>query len=248
MKIAILSDIHGNYEALKPVLQRCEEESVDKIYNLGDFINYGPQSEEVIQEIMARKIPSILGNHEYALLNEKFLDHFQVHAQLSFFITQPMISEKSYQFISNLPRHLQKNQLYFVHGTPPDNLFDYVYRLSDYQFSEIFNSMKATIFFVGHTHQCAVYKKSKRTIEKSSLHPGEPTGLAPNDKAIINVGSVGQPRGSNKNAHFVIYDSSDNTIMLNTVPYNIEKTVHLMKKKHFPAINMEIIQQDFRKQ
>ncbi|MFP4549067.1 MAG: metallophosphoesterase family protein, partial [Fidelibacterota bacterium] len=207
MKIAILSDIHGNYEALKSALLECEQEKVDKIYNLGDFINYGPQSEEVIREIIKRKIPSILGNHEYALLNENFLDHFQVHAQLSFFITQSMISKKSYQFINSLPTHIQEHKLYFVHGTPPDNLFDYVYALSDYQFNEIFNAMDAKLFFVGHTHQCAVYKKSKNKIEKLPLFPEEPVKIEQTDKAIVNVGSVGQPRGSNKNAHFVIYDS-----------------------------------------
>lgn len=246
MKIAILSDIHGNYEALKSVLKSCDEEGVDKIYNLGDFINYGPQTEEVCQEIIARKIPTILGNHEYALLNENFLKHFQVHAQLSFFITRKMISEKSYLFIKKLPRHIHEEKLYFVHGTPPDNLFDYVYRLADYQMNEIFNTISAQLFFVGHTHQCAVYKNSKNEISKEVLFPEDPLVIQETEKAIINVGSVGQPRGSNKNAHFVIYNSMDNSIILRTIPYNINKTVALMKEKNFPAINMEILQKNFR--
>ena len=242
MKYAILSDIHGNLQALEAVYNDLTKEQVDEIYNLGDFINYGPQSDEVVDFIIKHNIHSILGNHEYALLHEETLANFQIHARLSFLITKPLISQKSFDYIRTLPTHLSTRDLYFVHGIPPDNFSDYVFQLTDSEFSNILDSMKEKLFFAGHTHRQGIYMMDNNHLNGQTMVPNEKNKI--NDKAMINVGSVGQPRGKSKKAHYVIYDAIKNYVMLKTVDYDVDKTIQLLKEKNYPLINIQVLKQN----
>jgi predicted phosphodiesterase len=85
MRIAVISDIHGNYEACQQVLEDIDKTQVDAVISLGDNIGYGPEPDRVIREIRARKIPSILGNHELAIKDEKYLKWFNPTARDSLF-------------------------------------------------------------------------------------------------------------------------------------------------------------------
>ncbi len=241
MRYAILSDIHGNYEALKSVVHHIKLESIDHIINLGDFINYGPQSAEVIDFLRDSDIVSILGNHEYALLHEDRLPSFRRTAQLAFYITKQYLSDRHYTFIASLPKLLSKDNLFFIHGTPPDYIARYIFSLAPNEIRSIFDQMAASQFFVGHTHQQGLYYFKGLKFNKINLIPGELFNIDQIPKIIINVASVGQPRGENKDAHYVIYDSTKKTIQLKTVPYDIEKTVKLLKKRNFPKIYREIL-------
>jgi predicted phosphodiesterase len=126
MKIAIISDIHGNYEALLSVHEDIQKAEVDKIVCLGDFIGYGPQPEEVAQFLIENEIPCVLGNHENAIINPATLINFSTDAMLSIEITRNLISEETVQYISNLPTNLIIDDMLFVHGAPPDSIRDYI--------------------------------------------------------------------------------------------------------------------------
>ena len=93
IKKVIISDIHGNYEALLSVNEDIQKAQVDKIICLGDFIGYGPQPEEVAQFLIENEIPCVLGNHENAIINPDTLVNFSTDAMLSIEITRDLISD-----------------------------------------------------------------------------------------------------------------------------------------------------------
>ena len=126
MKIAVLADIHGNLEAFQTVLADLDQQAVDAVYCLGDFIDYGADSEEVACEIIRRNIPTIMGNHEYALLDDQILNNLTDIAYESLMITKNLISEATLDFIRTLPIYLVAENIRFVHGVPPDSLEDYI--------------------------------------------------------------------------------------------------------------------------
>ncbi|MBN2281465.1 MAG: metallophosphoesterase family protein [Candidatus Marinimicrobia bacterium] len=241
MKIAVLSDIHGNYEALRAVYEDLQKEEAKKIINLGDFINYGPQSEEVVAFVKDHFDVSILGNHENAILHEETLSNFQVHSKLSFMITKDQLSGRSIRFIKKLKYFYCENECYYVHGIPPKNCQDYIFRLSESEIREIFLTFEQRLFFVGHTHVQGLYFFEKQNLVVQKMIPDHKQYLSSNKKFFINVGSVGQPRGHDKDAHYVIYDDSNHYIKMNTVKYNVEKTLRLLEEKNYPHINGEIL-------
>ena len=106
MRIAVISDIHGNMEALQQVSFDIEKSNVDTIVCLGDMVGYGPEPEQVVQWIMSRNIPTIMGNHELALIDPTYLELFNPAARKSIQTIIPWLSEESMAFISELETSL----------------------------------------------------------------------------------------------------------------------------------------------
>ena len=244
MKIAIISDIHGNYEALLRVHEDIQKAQVDKIICLGDFVGYGPQPEEVAQFLIQNKIPCVMGNHEKAILNRETLAGFNADAMLSIELTRGLVSKKTMEYISKLPANLIMNNMLFVHGAPPDLVNTYFSRLSDDELTNIFNDMEQQIAFIGHTHDPLCWFYDGKILDFIMLRQGI-NHLDSKVKNIINVGSVGQPRDGNSDAKYVIFDDAEFTVDLRYVKYDIDKTADLLAKKHFPKYNAERLYQNW---
>lgn len=244
MKIAIISDIHGNYEALLSVNEDIQKAEVDKIICLGDFIGYGPQPEEVAQFLIQNDIPCVLGNHENTIINPDTLINFSTDAMLSIEITRNLISDKTIQYISNLPTNLVIDDMLFVHGAPPDSIKEYIIRLSNDELIEIFDNLEQQFAFIGHTHDplCCFYDGN--TIDFKMIRQGI-NQMDSKVKKIINVGSVGQPRDGNSDAKYVIFDNTEFTVDLRFVKYDIDRTAELLVKKNFPQNNADRLYQNW---
>ena len=106
MKLAIISDIHGNYDALLQVMADIDQSGVDRIISLGDNIGYGPEPDRVVQKIMAQNIPSVLGNHELAIKGEEYLSWFNPVARQSLIKTRALLSSSSIKFVKKLEPYL----------------------------------------------------------------------------------------------------------------------------------------------
>ncbi|MDB4303534.1 metallophosphatase family protein [Desulfosarcina sp.] len=244
MRIAIISDIHGNYEALLSVHEDIQKSEVDKIVCLGDFIGYGPQPEEVAQFLMENDIPCVLGNHENGIIDRSTLINFTEDAMISIEISRGLISDKTLQYISNLPTNLIIGNMLFVHGAPPESINTYLTRLSDDELQEIVDNLEQQFAFIGHTHDplCCFYDGN--IIDFQMVYRGI-TQMDANVKSIINVGSVGQPRDGNSDAKYVIFDDTEFTADLRSVKYDIDKTADLLAKKNFPKYNAERLYQNW---
>ena len=119
MRIAVISDVHGNIEALTNALKDIELQAVDKIISLGDNIGYGADSEAVIQQMIASKIPSILGNHELACVNKKVYKSYIGDVKTSLDDTLSKLSSSSVDYLKGLTVNLSQYHAFFVHGFWP---------------------------------------------------------------------------------------------------------------------------------
>ena len=127
MRLAIISDIHGNFEAFKSVLESIEQQNVDDIISLGDNIGYGPEPEAVVDLLRQRQITSIKGNHELAVSCEQYFHQLNSTAQKSINITKQNISKATVDFSRNLSKNFSMPGVLFVHGRPPSSVAEYLF-------------------------------------------------------------------------------------------------------------------------
>jgi predicted phosphodiesterase len=233
MKLAIISDIHGNFDAFQQVLEDIDRSRVDAIISLGDNIGYGPEPDRVIQKIQDRKIPSVQGNHELALKEAEYLDWFNPSARKSLLKTSDLLSEASRGFVTQLEPYLIAYGCRFVHGFPPDSALIYMFQVSDSRKAQVFKAAAERLCFIGHTHSLEIISYDGRQIEYADLPKGL-TNLEGKKKYIINIGSVGQPRDATNDAKYVIWDSAADTIEVRFIPYDIAAVVKKIRDAGLP--------------
>jgi len=238
MKLAIISDIHGNLDALDEVLADADKSNVDGIICLGDLVGYGPEPEAVIQTIRDRKIPTLLGNHELSVLDPKYLSWFNPLARESIQKTIPMLSQESMDYIAGLKTAAIKNNARFVHGFPPDSVITYLFQIEEPAFGSIFEEMHEQLCFVGHTHKLEFVSYRKGTVIRAPLIKGV-MQLRQEKKYIINVGSVGQPRDGNNNAKYTIWDNTENLVQVKFIPYHIARVTNKIIDAGLPDAHAE---------
>jgi predicted phosphodiesterase len=238
MKIAVISDIHGNLEAFLEVLADIRQARADSVVCLGDNVGYGPDPEGVTNLVRTHEIPCVMGNHELGIVLPDFLDWFNSYARQSLLLTMELLSESSISYIHTLPASLVHNRGLFVHGCPPDSITEYLVELSTAEFKSIFDRVGQRVCFVGHTHLLQLVSNDDGVIRHQTLCEGV-VQLHENCKYIINVGAVGQPRDGDSNAKYVIWDSSENILAVRYVPYDIATTVNKILKLGFPKINAD---------
>ncbi len=224
MKIAIISDIHGNAAALREVFKSIDKSECDTIISLGDNIGYGPEPAEVIQLLIKRNIPSILGNHELAINQPEFLNWFNPTAKISLEKTKDMLGPDELAYTAALPRYHVMGDCRFVHGFPPDSATLYLFELRPEQIIETMDQIQEAICFVGHTHELVLIEINDQEVTRRQLKR-ETLELDPGKKYIINAGSVGQPRDGNNYAKYMIFDDVSFELQVCFVPYNITETV-----------------------
>ncbi len=134
MKIAIISDIHGNLEALQRSLDYVKENEVDKVYCLGDVVGYGPNPNECIERVRETCESVVMGNHDYAAIGIGDIQNFNEYAKLSTFWTREQLSNNNIEFIKTWPFTFEIDTSFLVHASPknPSN-WDYVLSVSDAQ-------------------------------------------------------------------------------------------------------------------
>jgi predicted phosphodiesterase len=227
VKRAIVSDIHGNLEALEAVLADIAQQSVDSIYCLGDIVGYGPNPRECIDRVLSFD-QSILGNHDQGALYDP--EGFSSGAERAIFWTRDQLEmpngdpeqmAKRWRFLSELPRTLREGPFTFVHGSVRNPLSEYVFPedVHNPKKLERLFAMIERYAFQGHTHVPGVFTEDGRF-----LSPDEVTGRypLPTTKIMVNVGSVGQPRDGDPRACYVLL--TDEAIEYRRVQYPIEKT------------------------
>jgi predicted phosphodiesterase len=219
MRIAVLSDIHGNMDAFEKVLEDIERCRPDAVYSLGDNIGYGAEPERVIQTLMRLRIPSVLGNHELAAKDPGFLGWFNPAARRSLERTFDLLSSGSLSFIKELPTHLSAHGLRLVHGFPPDSPTVYMFQVDARDKRRILMELPERICFVGHTHVLEISACGRRRLSKVEFREGV-NALNPDCAHLINIGSVGQPRDGDLRAKYVIWDSAHATLDIRCVPYD----------------------------
>ena len=229
VKRAIISDVHGNLEALRAVLEDIDQQHVDAIFCLGDVVGYGPNPCECVNIIRERCGLVLLGNHDQGALFDP--DGFNVGAEKAIRWTRAQLEQhdriprnsanRLTDFLGELPRVHSEGELLFVHGSARRPLDEYVFP------EDIYNPLKMEhIFelfgrycFQGHTHIPGVF-----TTDPEFISPQVPKGggecrlVLPPGKAMVNCGSVGQPRDGDPRACYLILED-DRVVRYRRVEY-----------------------------
>jgi diadenosine tetraphosphatase ApaH/serine/threonine PP2A family protein phosphatase len=230
---AILSDIHGNLEALHAVLSDVARYPVETVYCLGDIVGDGPNSRECLDQVARTCVVTLLGNHDQRALfdpddfgqpTERWV--FWMREQLEAPIPDRAAAVRRREFLLGLPReHREGNELY-VHGSPRNPLREYVFP------EDIHNPRKLERLFAlverccfhGHTHLPGVFKEqAPGTWGFLSPEESDYVHVLGTGKALVNVGSVGQPRDGDWRACYVLFDG--NVVRFRRIEYDIEKTI-----------------------
>jgi predicted phosphodiesterase len=223
MKLAVLSDIHGNLEALQAVLEAVHHENPDAVISLGDNIGYGPDSQAVVELIREQRMSSVMGNHEMALKRKGARSWFNPMAQKALDIASSQLSDAATAWVKGLPHWMKVAGLRFVHGVPPASMFVYLFQVPERKLIHKFNRLPESICFVGHTHDLGITAWDGHRLHREKPAPGCRT-LDPNRQYIINAGSVGQPRDGIFGAKFLLYDTDTRCLTVRVTDYPFEKT------------------------
>jgi predicted phosphodiesterase len=235
MKIAVMSDIHGNLEALDAVLEDVCSQRIEKIVCIGDLIGYGPNPEEVIQKIRRINVCCTMGNHELGILFKIERKWFNPKVRKGLSLTERLLSPGSLDFIAGLPNTYTLHDNLFVHGFPPDSVKTYLFEKDTDEIARWFQTPGPKLTFVGHTHDLELVTWDGRKADRYPLH--QDRLVLDKSKYIINVGSVGQPRDGDNRAKYVIWDPVEASIEVRFVPYDIQTTVEKIMERGFPEYN-----------
>lgn len=230
MLVAVLSDIHGNIEALEAVWQDMAPLQIGQVVCLGDVVGYGPNPEETLISVRERGVLCCMGNHELGIVNATERAWFNSTAQKGLGLTANLLSSESLRYMASLPRYVCLAGARFVHGFPPDSVTTYLFHADEDEIAAWFERGEA-LTFVGHTHELGLVTRDGAEVERRDLVRER---FVPQSPCIINAGSVGQPRDGNNNAKYLIWNTQTGLIEVRFVPYDIERTVDKIRKRGFP--------------
>ncbi len=204
MKIVIISDIHGNYDALSAL-----PETYDQLWVLGDLVNYGPEPEKVVDFVRKNATAVVRGNHDHSIgydEDPRCTPRYHDMADATRRYSNSKLSPDQKEFLRDLPlaREIQtgETRFYLVHARPSDPLYGYSPQDSEQWVPEV-DSVVADVVLVGHTHTPFI-----RRIE---------------DRTLANPGSLGQPKTGKSDACYAVWQ--DGEIRLKSYPYAVDKTI-----------------------
>lgn len=236
MKILIISDIHANLTALEAVLSAAGE--VDGTWCLGDLVGYGPDPNECIKRIrQLSNLVCLIGNHDAAVLNQIDTEAFNPEARQAILWTQNVLSADNQEFLKSLPEKIQIDQVTLAHGSPRQPVWEYL--LDTYSATRNFNHFDSDYCFVGHTHLPFMFhmKDDHHGAQLTIPTPNEIIQLSP--RAILNAGSVGQPRDRDARAAFAIFDPEQNTWHYRRIKYDVASVQQRMQIVGLPSRHIQ---------
>lgn len=232
--IAILSDIHSNLEAFDAVLEDLMQYDIEEIVCLGDVIGYGPNPRECILKAEQFDV-TLLGNHEEAVLflaedfNQKARQAVDwTRDQLNSRDFEPEENHKLWNFLGDLRKREKRDGILFVHGSPRVPTREYVMprdAANREKMTDIFSQIEK-VCFVGHTHVPGVFSTDGQFFFSTAINN---RFVLDDQKFMINVGSVGQPRDNDNRASYVTFDG--NVVEWHRIPYNVDTTVEKIRSE-----------------
>ncbi len=232
MRYAIISDIHANLEALEAVLADIKKEKVDKCVCAGDIVGYGANPHECIELTREHCPVCVAGNHDFATIEKTNIEFFNQYARQATLWTRQNITEDDRKYLESLPLVADVDDRFtLVHGTLyAPALFDYIQTTFDAYLS--LQVLQKPLCFVGHSHVPISF-----FLDDAVTYSTDPViKLKEGVKAIINVGSVGQPRDDDPRAAYAIYDTEKNLVVIKRIEYDVEKAIKKIRDAGLPEI------------
>lgn len=212
----VLTDIHGNKDALDAVV--ADAESADRIWCLGDIVGYGAEPTACLAWVREHCDVVLSGNHDYAVFEPSVARDFNPNAALAAEWTRVALTADEIAYLQSLPSLVEVDGVTLAHASPADPIWTYILSVIDAR--DAFGAFGGALCFVGHTHVAACYSEVDAMITRVPIVNDEPFSLA-DGRFIINPGSVGQPRDRDPRAAYLWYDAAAQTVTWRRVAYDI---------------------------
>ena len=230
MRIAVLSDIHANLPALDAVL--ADAGPVDGIWHLGDVVGYGPDPNGVVARLRDVGATGVRGNHDAAACGGPEIDWFNADARRAMEWTRTTIDGPSVEWLSALPERRVLEGCELVHGSPREPLWEYIVSTSIAR--DNLAVLGQPIGLHGHTHIPVAFVEDDGRVDRVAPLPGAELGLE-GHRALVNPGSVGQPRDGDPSASYMILDPITGSITWHRVDYDIGGVQAAMREAGLPG-------------
>lgn len=234
MRYAILGDIHSNWDALRAVLRDIEVQKVDRLLCVGDIVGYGAEPKKCLSCVRDMKMSCVAGNHDHAAIGRLALSFFNSHAREAIEWTRLHLSVAHAEYLGKLPLVTTIDGITLAHGSvhKPDQ-FGYIETVFAAQLS--FHAMATPIAFLGHSHVPITFLENEGQDAVTYTQSTE-LDLRHVPKAIVNVGSVGQPRDDDPRSCYAVYDSDLKTAELRRIEYDIDSAQAQIRKAGLPDV------------
>ena len=231
MRYLVISDIHANLAALETVLEDAPD--FDELWCLGDLVGYGPKPNACIERVRSLPHTSLAGNHDWAALGKLDLSSFNAVARAANEWTQQQLTSSSRDYMNALSPSFQRGNFALAHASPREPVWEYIMDTSTA--CQNFEHFSAPFCLVGHTHVPVLFELDEESQRCEALLPPLPEPIELEQRrAIINPGSVGQPRDGDPRASYALLDTEEMTWTFRRVAYPIGITQERMRAVGLP--------------
>jgi diadenosine tetraphosphatase ApaH/serine/threonine PP2A family protein phosphatase len=233
MKYGILGDIHANLSALQCVFSALDGAGVHAVVSVGDVVGYGAAPGECIDLLLDRDVRAVMGNHDAACLGRLDTRYFNNYARAAVEWTKGVLSPRHAAWLNRLPLALHLEHCSIAHGTlHRPEVFDYIQSPTDADPS--LDVMPFGLCFVGHSHVPVTLLRLRHDPQRTAYTSDTEIDIDEACRALVNVGSVGQPRDEDSRAAFAVYDSASGRAWIRRVEYDIDREADRIRRAGLP--------------
>lgn len=242
LRIGVLSDIHGNLEALNVALEALHQEGIREMVCCGDIVGYGPNPNECIELLKQRRIRCVQGNHDAAALGRADTARLNKAARRAIAWTQKRLSRETRSFLEGWPTvdrvEVEGLSISLVHGSPADPLWGYILRRRDAYLGFRLSEGKPFLQLFGHTHLPGLFVLEGEEVRREAIQGEHSLSLEEDKRYLLNPGSVGQPRDGDWRASLCLLEFEDPGschIRFRRLEYNVEKARQKILRAALPS-------------
>jgi len=233
MRVAVVSDIHSNLQALEAVLAAIEGEAPDELWCLGDLVGYGPRPNECCATIAERADICLAGNHDLAVLGTIDLEEFGGEAAVAARWTREVLEPEARAFLDRLEPEGSAHGVALYHGSARDPVWEYV--LSDEGALATLELTDSPLVLVGHSHVALQVVQSGDDLA-GGVAPADTELELEGTRALLNPGSVGQPRDGDPRAAYLLLDLETRRATYRRVEYDVKQTQREIRDADLPEM------------
>jgi predicted phosphodiesterase len=232
MKVAIISDIHGNRQAFEAVLNDIDEESVDEVWCLGDLVGYGADPDACVD--LAREVADVClaGNHDLAVAGKIPLDDFSRGAELSVRWTQEVIAPANRDFLATLHPAAARSDIGLYHASPREAVWEYV--LSALLAELCLDATPHRVNLLGHSHVALSFERAEGQAATGETRRADSLLDLRSGEWLLNPGSVGQPRDGDPRAAWLLLDTAAESAAYRRCEYDIPGAASAIRAARLP--------------
>jgi diadenosine tetraphosphatase ApaH/serine/threonine PP2A family protein phosphatase len=235
---AIVSDIHGNLEALEAVLSDLEQHRPASIVCLGDFVGYGASPNECIDRLRPMIEHAVAGNHDLAACGRLKLTYFNSNAAAAASWTEQALTPGNRTYLEELPFSVHWRDTLLVHASPAQPE-DWHYVLSPVEAMEEMQAYEEVVCFIGHSHYPGTFDRQNDRVRYTRTPE---VRIEKGHRYLVNVGSVGQPRDGDPRAAYLLYDDMARVLRHVRIEYDVPGAMKRILDAGLPRFLAERLQ------